>query len=870
MLEIISKRTENSKTFDLGDGKRQLVTGGTVHYKDNYEDNSEQWKDIDLTFVNGRIDKALYILEINDLTITLTSKKTGTVQTLTLDRIGANPPQRPVYWVFSKNTATLNNVAPATDLVIEAGANVVRFKRIIKNASASMGAAFTHSKNIGKNNDIAISVSTRDAGGWPLEVTKTDVAGILTERISDKVDLSKVKFPIEIDPTLTVQPSAKDTALLSDTPDALYGTEYYCLVGDAAASIRRIIAEFSISGLPVGATLASASLQFYYYGSQYTDPVGKTVWAYKLTRTDWVEAQASWNDYKTSTAWTAGGGDYVTSSPAGGSTTFPADVGWIAWNVLAIVQDAYDGSIAAEFLLKFEDETLTSGNSRAYFYTNDYTTDTDLCPKLIIVYIVAPTVTTQAVSSIATTTATGNGNITATGGENADHRGVVYGTTSKGDPGNTAYNATEYDSYEDESGSFGTGAFTRSLTGLSEGQTYYVRAYAHNSAGYSYGGEVSFKTATKTTKTTAVDVLLKTLGDTKTTSITALLKAQDTATAQVDVLLKKLADTKEAAIDIYLKAQDTKTTSIDILIASRFTKTTNLDVLIKSLGLTKTAAIDILLRKLGITKTADLDILLVGRDTKTVQLDAILKGLGITKEVSLDVFIRKLADSKTVSLDTLLVGRDTRTTAIDAILKATDLKTVSLDVLLKGLGVTKTTDLDLLLREVGVTKTTAIDIHVADRLVKTVDLDALLRDTDSKTAAVDLMLKELGVTKTADVDVLLVGHDTRTAAIDILLWLQPSVTVSLDIILVQRGVAVRKYIIEIRDSSGNLIAILENAHNINYTQNINNPHSLRFSIPSDDSKEANLILANEIWLRDYANNTIVKKFRLGQKRDIRS
>jgi len=42
----------------------------------------------------------------------------------------------------------------------------------------------------------------------------------------------------------------------------------------------------------------------------------------------------------------------------------------------------------------------------------------------------APTVTTQAVDDILATTATGNGNITDTGGENCTTRGIAYGTTS--------------------------------------------------------------------------------------------------------------------------------------------------------------------------------------------------------------------------------------------------------------------------------------------------------------------------------------------------------------------------------------------------------------------------------------------------------
>lgn len=111
-----------------------------------------------------------------------------------------------------------------------------------------------------------------------------------------------------------------------------------------------------------------------------------------------------------------------------------------------------------------------------------------------VVAITAPTVTTQAASSVEATTATGNGNITATGGENADKRGFVYDTSTKSPPGNVAPASSGYASSAEDTGSFGTGAFTKGLTSLSGNMTYYTRAYAHNSAGYSYGDEVSFLT----------------------------------------------------------------------------------------------------------------------------------------------------------------------------------------------------------------------------------------------------------------------------------------------------------------------------------------------------------------------------------------
>ena len=96
-----------------------------------------------------------------------------------------------------------------------------------------------------------------------------------------------------------------------------------------------------------------------------------------------------------------------------------------------------------------------------------------------------PTVTTQAASSVEATTATGNGNITDTGGQNATAWGVCYKTSS---------GCTTADSVAAGSGTGGTGAFTASMTSLSPGTTYYIRAYATNSAGTSYGSEVTILT----------------------------------------------------------------------------------------------------------------------------------------------------------------------------------------------------------------------------------------------------------------------------------------------------------------------------------------------------------------------------------------
>ena len=94
-----------------------------------------------------------------------------------------------------------------------------------------------------------------------------------------------------------------------------------------------------------------------------------------------------------------------------------------------------------------------------------------------------PTVTTTSPTDIAYTWATVGGNVTNDGAGTVSERGVCYSTSA---------NPTTSDNVE-KSGS-GVGNYTVDLYGLSDGTTYYVRAYAINEKGISYGEEKSFTT----------------------------------------------------------------------------------------------------------------------------------------------------------------------------------------------------------------------------------------------------------------------------------------------------------------------------------------------------------------------------------------
>ena len=119
------------------------------------------------------------------------------------------------------------------------------------------------------------------------------------------------------------------------------------------------------------------------------------------------------------------------------------------------------------------------GSCRYEEDNNNGGTDTDSTEIVISL----PTLNTTTISSITETLAVSGGNITNNGGATVTSRGVCWSTSSNPTPAdNSSVNGS------------GTGIFTSNLSGLTGGTTYYVRAYAINSAGTSYGNEVSFTT----------------------------------------------------------------------------------------------------------------------------------------------------------------------------------------------------------------------------------------------------------------------------------------------------------------------------------------------------------------------------------------
>ena len=228
-----------------------------------------------------------------------------------------------------------------------------------------------------------------------------------------------------------------------------------------------------------------------------------------------------------------------------------------------------------------------------------------------------------------------------------------------------------------DDGDFSTGTYSDSITGLTPGSTYRVRAFAVNSEGISYGTVVAVETAETYTTSPSLDALLKAL-DSTSVNLDAYLRATDSQTIDLDTLLRQTDD-------------------VSIL----------LDVIVGLLASSTTIDIDALLRGL-VSLGVDVSALLRDTDSQTVDLDALIAEIrSIT--VSLSALLRQ-SDSGAIELDVLLRGTAAQMVDLSALLKKADSVGISLDAI------------------------------AVDRLVSAIDLDALLRDTDATTITLDTLI----------------------------------------------------------------------------------------------------------------------------------
>ena len=133
--------------------------------------------------------------------------------------------------------------------------------------------------------------------------------------------------------------------------------------------------------------------------------------------------------------------------------------------------------------------TITGLNPGTKYYVRAYATNSVGTVYANIVSFTTyklPTVSTQAVTNIEPTSATGHGKLSDLGIPEPTSYGVCWSLFT---------NPTINNSKSSGSAINSVGSFNAPITGLLTGNIYYVRAYATNAAGTVYGDEVTFKTS---------------------------------------------------------------------------------------------------------------------------------------------------------------------------------------------------------------------------------------------------------------------------------------------------------------------------------------------------------------------------------------
>ena len=396
MHEILELRQENSKTFDLGAGKRQLESHiGATHYKDEYA-SDEPWKDIDLTWEGNKITKAPYELTLDGKKLTIRDKKSGEVSVIELTEIGGKPIKSlpDIAWEKSKGLArapgitTLENVALDTDLEIVTENSAVRFTRVLKSDKAPKEARFRVTGN------FRVMASDED-GKLPVESTL--INGILTETLNPD---RPVRYPARIDPTWQVGASTDDcNRRLSDDVWGI-GAGANAQAGAYDATYYQYGSGMRFTAITI---LHMSTITQAYLTLRASASVASTVTKSRISAED-VDDAVTFADDKAAfdTRWAARTTARVDwdAIPA-----WTVNVDYNSPEIKTVIQEIIDraswasGNDIVIFWEDFEDRSTHAEVNRKTAYC--YDDSTTYCPKLVIVYTV-PTIS-------GTVTLTGSG-----------------------------------------------------------------------------------------------------------------------------------------------------------------------------------------------------------------------------------------------------------------------------------------------------------------------------------------------------------------------------------------------------------------------------------------------------------------------------
>lgn len=153
-------------------------------------------------------------------------------------------------------------------------------------------------------------------------------------------------------------------------------------------------------------------------------------------------------------------------------------------NTVSSIQAQITTILASIDTLNSQQSTTSAGladiSAKLLLSNNQLTSLALAFNSLLTNLTIAPIITTTDPSAITSSTFTSGGNISNDGGSPVTARGVCWSTNQNPTIANSK-----------TSDGTGKGTFTSAITGLASATTYYVRAYATNSVGTSYGSQVT-------------------------------------------------------------------------------------------------------------------------------------------------------------------------------------------------------------------------------------------------------------------------------------------------------------------------------------------------------------------------------------------
>jgi RHS repeat-associated protein len=327
--EVPERRTANSRSFELSDGRvQEELSAAPLHYRNG----AGQWQPIDVTV--GRSPRAGFTVgnETNAFRTYFGNNPRGLVR---LEAAGAAvtlgvPDARPGNPVAEQNRVTYaNGLGQGVDLAYEVTSESLKESVVLRSRPAGEGdlsvtfdlgveglearqredgsIVFEHPGGDGGPvlimpapfmMDVAEDLESPYGRAWSPAVSQTlsaDGRSVTLTADGEWLRAAEREFPVVIDPTIRIAPTpaeAQDTMIMQEAPGDHFDSSWRLSVGTTSAGAVRSLLRFPLPDVPDGTVIDSAQLQLF-YDQYFTDTEAVTLEARAATR-PWTEADATW------------------------------------------------------------------------------------------------------------------------------------------------------------------------------------------------------------------------------------------------------------------------------------------------------------------------------------------------------------------------------------------------------------------------------------------------------------------------------------------------------------------------------------------------------------------------------------------------